>query len=686
MPPARLKALLDEAVGHHNAGRLGAAAALYAQVLAASPSNFDAVHLSGLVAYQQGRHRDAVALLRRALRLSPGSSICEMRLGAALAGAGDHEAAKTHLVSSVRRSPGIPEAWCHLGCAQQTLGHVFDAKTSFERSVAIKPDFGEGWEKLGALLSGTEGFEAAVPPLRRALALRPGNATALANLGVALAQSGGQDEALRLLDDALGREPAHPLALTGRAFILLQTYRIPEAVAAYGAVLDRNPGNLEARSGRLLALHYLDGISREALFAEHGAFGAAVPRAAPARFPNTPDPARRLRIGFLSADLRAHSVAYFLEPILSRLDRSQFEVFLYHDHARMDGMSERLRSHCAAWRHVAGRLHGALEAIVRADAPDILVDLAGHTGHNRLCLFARRLAPVQVTYLGYPDTTGLREMDFRLVDAITDPVGEAARYHAETLVRFAPTAWSYAPPESAPAPAREPGDGTIVFGSFNNVSKVSDSTLRCWASVLAAVPGSRLLLKNHGLSTAPIASRLRERLAGFGIPAGRVDFAGRTPAVAAHLAAYGRMDIALDTFPYNGTTTTCEALWMGVPVVTLAGDRHASRVGASLLAAVGHPEWVAGDEDGYVAIASALAGDAASRAAARTGLRASLLGGPLMDHAGQAARFGAALRDMWEGWCERRTDEFAENDEIPLNSGNGVPMLPRNHDVPAVSA
>jgi predicted O-linked N-acetylglucosamine transferase (SPINDLY family) len=262
-----------------------------------------------------------------------------------------------------------------------------------------------------------------------------------------------------------------------------------------------------------------------------------------------------------------------------------------------------------------------------------------------------------VTYLGYPDTTGLAAMDCRMVDAITDPVGEADRLASERLARFAPTAWTYDPPPTAPEPAMA-REGPIAFGSFNNFSKVNDATLGHWARILACVDGSRLVLKGHGLGTTVLATDVRRRLASAGISEERVDLIERTETIEQHLAAYARIDIALDTFPYHGTTTTCEALWMGVPVVTLAGDRHASRVGASLLTAVGHPEWIASDWSDYVQKAAALAAACRGRHGERgadvergLALRAAMRRSALLDHKGQSERFGRALCALW---IERR--------------------------------
>ena len=241
-------------------------------------------------------------------------------------------------------------------------------------------------------------------------------------------------------------------------------------------------------------------------------------------------------------------------------------------------------------------------------------------------------------------------MDYRFTDGSADPAGEADAFATETLVRFAPTAWSYSPPPGAPepAPARE---GPVTFGCFNSPNKITDTTLRLWAQVLGAVPASRLLFKGAALEEPAVQARYRERFLRCGLPVERIDLLGRTPGTAAHLACYGRVDIGLDTFPYHGTTTTCEALWMGVPVVSLAGDRHVSRVGASLLTAAGHPEWIAANASDYVKIAADLASDRVRLAALRGTLRDDLRRGPLLDHAGQGARFGAALRECWRRWC-----------------------------------
>ena len=626
MAPAKLQSLLQTAIGHHRAGRLAQAEVLYRQARAAAPRNFDALQLSGLVAFQQDRIAEAVDLLGRAHKLDPRHAVCEMRFALALI------------------------------AAKRTA----DAEAHLRHAVALKPDFHEGWDNLAYCLKTQDRLGEAIACHEKSVALKADSAVAWYNFGLTLSLHGRIADAIACHERALAADPAYANARYGRAQALHQAHRIAEAVADYDAFLALRPNSHEARSNRLFALNNLETITREQLFAEHVAYGRALGSPPPPVFANSSEPTRRLRVAVLSPDLRMHSCAYFIEPLLQHLDREQFELYLYHDHFRTDAVSARLRGLAAVWRNFLGQPGPIVEAAVRADAPDIVIDLAGHTGlTNRLPLFARRLAPVQVTYLGYPNTTGVANMDYRFTDALADPVGDADALATETLVRLAPTAWTYAPPADAPDVAEAPClvRGHITFGCFNNLTKVTDDVVALWGRVLHAVPGSRLTLKGRGLDDSVVRARYQERFARLGLPAERVDFLARTDDTKSHLALYHGVDIALDTFPYHGTTTTCEALWMGAPVVTRAGERHASRVGVSLLAAAGHLEWVATDAGDYVRIATELASEPTRLAAIRSGLRNDLRRGPLLDHAGQAGCFGAALRRCWTDWCARTPQE-----------------------------
>lgn len=628
MHPDQIHRLLQEAVKHHREGRLASAVPLYRRVRAAQPRCFEAVHMLGLIALQQDRPAEAIGLLSLAHRLSPRSSLCAMRLGLAFNAAGQQAEAERHLRLAIELEPQLAAAWDNLAFCLKTQDRLAEATGCHERSLALRPDSAFGWY----------------------------------NFGLTLALRGRHAEALGCHERALAVDPGYALGHFGRAQTLQHLHRIPEAIEAYGRHLELDPANLEARSFRLMALQYADGWPRRRLYEEHLAFGRAVSVFPVPDFPNPPEPERPLRVAVFSPDLRAHSCAFFLEPLLRHLDPAAFTIHLYHDHFREDATSARLKSRAKVWRNFVGQPAAAVETAVRADAPDILIDLAGHTGMgNRLPLFARHLAPVQVTYLGYPDTTGMAGISHRLTDAIADPPGEADAFATEQLVRFARTAWSYQPPEFAPEPGPPPSAGgrPVTFGCFNNPAKITDALLGVWARLLAAVPGSRLLLKGAGLGADDIRARYRDRFAAAGLPAEQVEMVERTDGACEHLELYGRVDVALDTFPYHGTTTTCEALWMGVPVVTWQGDRHASRVGASLLHAAGHPEWIAPTAEDYIRLAAGLAADSAGRASWRTGLRDDLRRGPLLDHAGQAEKFGAALRACWSEWCAKRVTEPA---------------------------
>ncbi len=623
--PAQLQSLLQSAIGHHRAGRLADAELLYRRLLVAAPRHFDVVHLAGLVAYQQGRITDAVQLLARAHKLDSRHVVCEMRYALAL-------------IAAKR----MPEAEVH-----------------FRHAVAVKPDFHEGWDNLAYCLKTQNRLLEAIGCHEKVVSIAPSYAVGWYNYGLTLSLSGRPFEALSRHELAIAADHKYALARFGRAQALQQIGRIDEAVLEYERFLALEPRHHEARSYRLFALHYQPDVPREKLFAEHVAFGRLLDPAPRVAFTNPSNPTRRLRIAMLSPDLREHACAYFIEPLLRHLDREQFEIYLYHDHFREDAVSARLKSHAEVWRNFVGQPAALVEKTIRADSPDILIDLAGHTGLNRLPLFARRLAPVQATYLGYPDTTGVPAMDYRFTDAVADPEGIADKFATEQLVRLAGSAWTYAPsadaPEVAPAPCLK--HEHVTFGCFNNLAKVTDPMLALWGKILRDLPSSRLRIKGKGFGDATVRQKYEERFARLGLPIDRVDLLEHTAEAKDHLALYGDVDIALDTFPYHGTTTTCEALWMGVPVVTLVGEAHMSRVGASLLGSVGHSEWAANGEAEYVEIAVSLAKDRGAIAVTRAGLRKRMRQSDLLDHGTQAYRFGQALRECWSEWCAKRVPE-----------------------------
>jgi protein O-GlcNAc transferase len=636
MSLARAQALLQQGLQHHQAGRISHAADAYAQVRKLSPQNFDARHLGGVAALQLHRLSEAIELLKSALAINARSAATHMCLGLAYGFAGERGESEKSLRRSVQLDPGNPEAWVNLASILSVQAAHDEAVEAYRRALSLNPRFAQAWTGLGSVLQ----------------------------------LQGKSLEAVQHHSRALELEPLHAKARCSRAQALQSLHRIEEALADFTAHLQQHPNDLEAASYRLMLLNYGSQPSAE-LYLEHRRFGERTQALHPPRprssFPK-PNPGKRLRVAFLSPDLRAHSVAFFLEPILKHLPVESFEIVLYHDHYREDEVSERLRSSASLWRNFVGQSLETVERQILADAPDILVDLAGHTGSNRLPLFSRRVAPVQISYLGYPNTTGIAAMDYRFTDELADPTQSADAIHTESLVRFASTAWTYLPPVDSPpvAPAPDAAGQGVVFGSFNNLSKVGPETLELWSAVLRAVPHSTLLLKSHGVD----ADFHTTRMIRAGIEPARVKFLGYAATLRDHLDCYGHVHIGLDPSPYNGTTTTCEALWMGVPVVTFTGERHASRVGTSLLHAIGHPEWCAHSRDEYVQIAQRLAADRTSLGVLRSTLRQQMERSPLMNHAGQARRFGEALRACWLRFCEDRG--AAEELTIAQSAAPGV--------------
>lgn len=359
-----------------------------------------------------------------------------------------------------------------------------------------------------------------------------------------------------------------------------------------------------------------------------------------------------MKIGYVSGDFRRHSVANFLLPLFRHHDRSRFQVYCYTNNAWSDDVTERLIAASDHWRRIFALDDEAAAKLIAEDGIDVLLDLSGHTANNRLSLFARQPAPVQATWLGYPGSTGIEAIQYRLVDAITDPPDEADSHYSERLVRLDKGFLCYEPLDEAPEPIARP-DGPVRFGSFNNPAKLSPATLELWMKVLEAVDGSELVLKGRSLADAKMRQTLLTRFAKRGISPERIVLLEHMAAPERHMAAYGEVDIALDPFPYNGTTTTCEALWMGVPVVTLLGARHSARVGASLLTQVGLESLIARDERDYVRLAADLAADHRRRSGLRGKLRGMMRASPLCDGPGFARRLEEAYRGMVEGKWSR---------------------------------
>ncbi len=683
-----VSAALQLASSRQKAGDLEGAGRIYGEVLEKDPQNHVALHGAGVVAYLAGQHETAVDLARLAVSGDPQPEYLNT-LGSAWDALGRTDAAILCYEQALARDPACVNAHLNLGNAYRKKLEFAKAMQCYESALALDPRLALVHFNLGAMFLELRRIDEAETALARALELQPGLAEAHNALGIVAKERGQKDLALSLYRQAAALRPGYPEPYSGMGDVLHAQNRAVEAEQAYRRALELNPGYFDAHNNLANALkdqgrlaeaidhyhaaiaarpedilaysnllyvsNYIPGQTAASISQAHREIVAHFEsRVAECRKPhaNTPDPERRLRIGYMSPDFRAHAVSYFIEPILRAHDHAGFEVFCYHNNLAADAVTKRLRGIADHWRDIANMEDDEAAEQVRNDGIDILVDLAGHTSKNRLMVFARKPAPVQVTYLGYPATTGLSAMDYRITDAYADPVGADDRYYTERLVRMPHSTWCYLPPGGAPdvrpTPALE--RGSVTFGSFNNISKLNPEVIAAWGAILRALPNARLLI-----ATVP-EGMARERLrAGFGacnIDAARLDFRGWMPTAAFH-AAHHEVDIALDPFPVNGGTTTCETLWMGVPVVSLYGSTFVGRAGASLLNAGGLGELVAANVEDYVAMAVRLARDLDRLKALRSGMLERLAASPLCDSAGFTRALEEHYRAMWSGWCAK---------------------------------
>jgi protein O-GlcNAc transferase len=647
----------DYAEAHNNLGiarmdrgELEAALTHYEQALRLKPDYPEAYNNRGNALARQRRWPEAVESYRRAVELNPAYALAHVNLGNALRGQGLRDEAAASYTGAIQLEPGRADAHNELGITLMEQGKFAEAIASYRRALELRPDFASAYNNLGIALLDTGAAEEAVSCYQQALYLQPDFAEAHNNLGLALAARGQADEAVACYERALQIKPDYIDALNNLGNAHKDQGSLDEAIACYRRALDLKPDDAPIHSNLLFTLQYHPSYSPEEVFREHQRYAREHgPAEAEQARPAGRDLGGRLRVGYVSPDFRDHVVAYFLEPILAAHDRGCFEITCYANVPRPDAVTERFRGYADRWRSLVGLSDAQAADLIRGDEVDVLVDLAGHTAGNRLPVFARRLAPVQVTYLGYIGTTGLPTVDYRVTDVYADPPGLTECYHSERLVRLPETALCYRPgagPDVASAPPVRQ-NGHVTFGSFNNLAKVSEEVLAVWARVLAAVPRSRLLLK--AAAGSPAGGRAREALARHGVDGDRLTLVGRAATRHEYLGLYDRVDVALDPFPYNGITTTCDALWMGVPVITLAGRTPVSRQGVSLLSNVGLAPLVADSPAGYVAVAAQLADDLAQLADWRSGLRGRMSGSPLMAPERLTRHLEAAYRGMGEG-------------------------------------
>jgi protein O-GlcNAc transferase len=652
----------DFAVAHNNLGnalreqgRLAEAAASFQQALRIKPDYAEAHFNLGLALHAQGKSADGQASLLQTVSLRPDFAEAYYSLGIAYEEQGKLEEAVASFRQTVRLKPDFAEAHVNLGNALVQQRNLPEAVGSFEQALRLRPDFAEAHNNLGNLLRELGQLVQAEASLQQALRIKPDYVEAHYNLGIVLWKQRRLEEAAASYQQALRLKPDYAEANLNIGIVRKDQGRLDDAIAAFRTALQIKPEAAHIHSNIVLTLNYHPRYDARAIQEECSLWNQQ--HADPLNkfilpHTNRPDPERRLRIGYVSPDFREHVDSFFTIPLLSNQDLRQFEIFCYADVAQPDALTERLRGYADVWRSTVGFSDQQLADMIRSDRIDILIDLKLHTANNRLLMFARKPAPVQVTWLGYPGTTGLSAIDYRLTDPYLDPLGLFDAFYAEESVRLPDTYWCYDPLTDQPPVNALPAlqNGYITFGCLNSFSKVNDGLLSLWGQVLQAVPGSRLLLlAPRGQAREHVLATLEQA----GVASARLEFADKRPRPE-YLKLYHRIDCGLDPMPYNGHTTSLDAFWMGVSIITLVSKKTSfGRAGWSQLCNLGLKELAAETPEQYVALAAELAADLPRLQELRSTLRQRMLQSPLMDGKRFAHNVEHAYRQMWRQWCRQ---------------------------------
>jgi predicted O-linked N-acetylglucosamine transferase (SPINDLY family) len=643
-----------------------AAIACYGRALELNPQLAQAHNNLGEAYRAQGRLDEAIASYRRALELAPGTATAHNNLGIALEQRGRLDEAVACYRRAIELEPSFAAAYTNLAGVCRELGRLDEAAACCRHALQCAPNSAEVYGGLGSICAQQGKFADAATCYQRAAELAPELAETHSNLGGILQRQGRLDEAVARCRRAIELQPNLAEAYTNLGNAWKDQGRLADALLCYRRAVELRPDDAAAHSNLVYTLLFSPDCDAQTLDEELRLWSRrhAEPLA-DTLLPHDNDrsPERRLRVGYVSPDLRNHVVGRNLLPLLGTHDHQQFEVFCYADVTCPDALTEQLRSCADAWRPTAGLHPAQLARQVRDDQVDILVDLALHMDGNRLLTFARRPAPVQVTFAGYPGATGLATIDYRLTDPHLDPPGAEPPPDAEQPIRLPDSFWCYAPGPEDPAPNPLPAltHGAVTFGCLANLCKVNDRVLKLWARVLRAVDRSQLVLL---ASEGSHRQRIRDLLAAEGVSPEQVEFLSGRPR-GQYLTVYHRIDVGLDTFPYNGHNTSLDSLWMGVPVVTLAGQAPVGRAGLSILSNVGLPELVACNVEQYLRIAVDLSKDLPRLTDLRAGLRERMQRSPLCNAPRFARSVESAYRTMWRRWCERAPKRTIGNIEHP---------------------
>ena len=659
--PAFTKALAllpQDAESHFNLatalkiqGELAAAAQSYRAALAIQPDYEAALANLGNTLRQLGNHHEAVETLRQALDLRPDSAEAHNNLGAALKDSGQLDRAVAHYRQAIALSPTFLNAHYNLANTLKDLGQLDAAIIAYRQTLKLQPNFAEAHSNLGVALQQNNQLTAAMASYRHALQANPNHLESYNNLGAALKQAGQFEQAADNYRHLLAIKPDFAEAWSNLGASLKELGQIEESIACHRRALEIRPDFAEAHDTILYTLNIAENTSIEHRLDEARRYGRMVARKVKQHFTRWLCPLRpeRLRVGLVSGDLRTHAVGFFVDDLLAQIDPSRIELFAYPTCPETDELTERIKPHFAAWHPLYGLNDEAAATRIHADGIHLLIDLSGHTAGNRLPVFAWKPAPVQASWLGYFATTGVAEIDYLLADKVSVTGAQLGQF-TESIWHLPDTKQCLTAPnldlKVAPSPAV--ANGYPTFGSFQRLDKIGDRVLAVWAEILSALPEARLRLATKLLGNASSREQFASRLRQHHVDLSRVSMGGGIAGRADYLAQYHKVDIMLDTFPYAGTTTTCEALWMGVPTVTLAGETFLSRFGASVVAAAGMNEWVASSEADYIAKAIQYTRQPDYLAKLRSELREQVLASPVFDVPRFARNFEAALWGMWQ--------------------------------------
>ena len=573
----------------------------------------------------------------------------------ALSNAGHHAELESRARSLVERYPHSGFAWKLLGVTLHGQGK--DALHALKRATRLLPNDAEAHYNLGVTLKSLDQLDGAVASYRRALELKPDSADVYNNLGHALQGLGHFNGAMAAYRRALELKPDYAGAHYNLGNVLRDLGQLDDAAASYRCALELKPDYIEARGNLLFTLNYTASHTNSYCLAEAREYGRMADKKVTSRFSSWQCAVQpeRLRVGMVSGDLHNHPVSYALKSLLAQLDPARIELVAYSTDPKVDDFTALIKPYFAAWKPLYSLSDAAAARLIHADGVHVLLDLSGHTAQNRLPIFAWKPAPVQASWLGYFATTGVAEMDYLLTSEVAVP--EAHREHFTETVWYLPDTWlCFTPPDVdlpvVSLPALQ--NGYITFGCFQRLDKLGETVLTEWGHILTALPSARLRMACKQLGDPAVATQFVERLQRHGIDPARVSLHGSAMSREGYMARYANVDVMLDTFPYPGVTTTCEALWMGVPTITLAGDTLLARQGAGVLTAAGMGDWVATSVADYIDKAVALAGDLPKLAALRVGLREQASASPLFNAERFARNFEEALWGMWQTWCDKQ--------------------------------